>query len=493
MDVDGSIPIPRQIAVVESQIQAHLATLTSLREQLAELQSKLPESQSAPPDPPTPRFPLSLAEYKRYGRQLIMPEIGMPGQLALKNASVLIVGAGGLGCPAAAYLAGAGVGHLGIVDGDVVEESNLQRQIMYGGRVGMMKATALVEAVREYVVVQSCISSHRLMLSRINSSIQATAHPTFLTAEIALPLVSSYSIILDCTDSPASRYLVSDACVLAGKPLVSASALRTDGQLMVLNNPPLPQGEPDGAPCYRCVFPRPPPVDSVLSCAEGGILGPVVGLMGVLQALEAVKIITSWAKRLDGKKSMIDDVKPGMLLFSATSNPPFRNVRLRPTRRPTCVACSASATITDKSLIEGSMDYVQFCGGVPTGPKALPPQLRISAETLAEAIQKHNVTILDVRDQTQFGLCQLDGSVNVPWEAVVAGRDQDDIKDKIRDALVDKSKDVYVVCRLGNDSQEAIRKFKEWGFDEASGWNLQDLIGGLKAWKQNIDGNFPEY
>ena len=194
-----------------------------------------------------------------------------------------------------------------------------------------------------------------------------------LSPETAISTFKDYDVILDCTDTPASRYLISDTCVLLGKTLVSASALRIDGQMMVLNNPPLPPGDPNGGPCYRCVFPKPPPPESVVSCGDGGILGPVVGVMGVLQALEAIKVIT--------QKTPIEASAdpPSLLIFSAYSNPMFRSIRLR-SRKAKCASCSAHATVTKQALESGSLDYVHFCGSVLPNLDPLSPEERISGQ-----------------------------------------------------------------------------------------------------------------
>jgi adenylyltransferase/sulfurtransferase len=207
---------------------------------------------------------------------------------------VLIVGAGGLGCPAAAYIAGAGVGTIGIVDGDVVETSNLHRQILHStAKVGMKKVDSAISFLTSYCLPSLFYFYNTYRLCRLNPNLRYIAHGEHLTPQNAREIVEKYDLVLDCTDHPTSRYLISDICVLLHKPLISASALRTDGQLIVLNSPPLPAGDASGGPCYRCVFPKPPPAESVVSCGDGGILGPVVGTMGVLQALEAVKLITA--------------------------------------------------------------------------------------------------------------------------------------------------------------------------------------------------------
>lgn len=215
------------------------------------------------------------------------------------------------------------------------------------------------------------------------------------------------------------------------------------------------------------------------------MLGPVVGVMGVLQALEAIRVIVAGDKR----------EAPSMLLFSAKDGPQFRTVRLRPKCRKDCAVCSASATISEESLTEGLLDYVQFCG-VPGGPAPLLPEERVSAQTLADAMKAdEGVTpiILDVRDQTQFQLCSIKGSVNLPWQDIV-GHSKDDTATKGRVLqTLGNTKNAFIVCRLGNDSQEAVQRFKDWGLSEDQGWNIRDVVGGLKAWRQEVDENFPDY
>lgn len=335
-------------------------------------------------------------------------------------------------------------------------------------------------------------------------------HVSRLTPETAISIFKNYDLVLDCTDTPASRYLISDTCVLLGKTLVSASALRIDGQLMVLNNPPLPSGDPNGGPCYRCVFPKPPPPESVVSCGDGGILGPVVGVMGVLQALEAIKVIT---QRTSASLSISAD-SPTLLIFSAYSNPMFRSIRLR-SRKPKCAACSAHSTISPQALESGSLDYVQFCGSI-NPVEALTPQERISAENYAKLLSgvnpytgtvsnKSNHILLDVREKVQFELCHIDGSVNVPFSTVSAIPaptldspssnlgDMDMEENDWVSQLRQTEKPIFVVCRLGNDSQITVKKLKELGLSSGGKRYIGDIRGGLHSWRKTVDPEFPEY
>lgn len=325
-------------------------------------------------------------------------------------------------------------------------------------------------------------------------------HRSHLTPTTALDIFKTYDLVLDCTDHPTSRYLISDAAVLSGKPLVSASALRTDGQLMVLNKPPTIPGTREGGPCYRCVFPKPPPAASVLSCGEGGILGPVVGVMGVLMATEAIKIIVAGFDRPGetGSNGIDQSAKKklhSLLLYSAYSNPPFRSVRLRG-KRARCDACSDSATITKDSLESGSLDYAVFCG-VTTPVNILSKTERINAEDyaqkLSEAAEEH--LLVDVRDKVQFDICHIDGSINIPIVELdsIAADNIDGSAHSELSTLQASSGPIYTVCRFGNDSQLAVQKLKALGYEDNGRRYIGDIRGGLRAWKEAVDPTWPEY
>ncbi|KAJ5085059.1 hypothetical protein N7532_009830 [Penicillium argentinense] len=451
------------------------------------------------------RWPLLPEEYRRYGRQMIVSQVGLEGdclvsgkeakttrQLKLRSAKVLLVGAGGLGCPAAQYLAGAGVGTIGLIDGDTVESSNLHRQVLHRTKnVGKYKVDSAIESLQE-----------------LNPHPTYIPHRTHLTPDEAPTIFENYDYILDCTDNPATRYLISDTAVLLGKTLVSASALRTEGQLMVLNNPPQPAGDPEGGPCYRCVFPKPPPADSVVSCADGGIMGPVVGTMGVLQALEAIKVITAPypIKAAAGIPAPARE-SPSLLIFSAYSNPQFRSIRLR-SRRSNCAVCSANATVTLNTIMSGSTDYVFFCGSASL-PSLLGPEERISPE---EYRQKHpgsaagrGSTMIDVREKAQFGICNLVNSINIPISNILAssskksqGQESDqppELPSWIPPEVANSESDdpIYVVCRLGNDSQIAVKRLKELGLDRDGRRYIGDIRGGFRAWREQVDPDWPQY
>jgi adenylyltransferase/sulfurtransferase len=464
-----------------------------------------------PHNPRPSRWPLTAEEYKRYGRQMIMPEIGLHGQLRLKNAKVLIVGVGGLGCPAAAYLAGAGVGTLGLMDGDTVELSNLHRQIAHSAsRVGRSKVDSAYEYLYEYVadtksiIININLNSDLKVITSLNPLPIYNLHPQHLAPSTALQIFLQYDLVLDCTDHPTSRYLISDTCVLAGKPLVSASALRTEGQLIVLNSPPAPQGDPSGGPCYRCVWPKPPPADSVLSCGEGGVLGPVVGVMGVLQALESIKLLASPpAKKIrDELDELMSELtppppppNPTLLIFSTFSPQPFRTIRMR-RRHATCAACSSVSTITPHSLTSGSMDYAAFCG-LTRPVNVLSPDQRVAARDFARLPRDGSNVLIDVRDEVQYQMCALRGSINVPWTGDGKSWVERAFESGAfgQDAGRGGSSDYYVVCRFGNDSQMAANAIEESFADGGMGGGIRvkDIRGGFRAWREEVDPEWPDY
>jgi adenylyltransferase/sulfurtransferase len=329
------------------------------------------------------------------------------------------------------------------------------------------------------------------MLCRLNPHVKYVAHDEHLSPQNAEEIVKDYDLVLDCTDTPSSRYLISDICVLLRKPLISASALRTDGQLIVLNCPPLPPGDPAGGPCYRCIFPKPPPVESVVSCGDGGILGPIVGVMGVLQAVEAVKVIIE-GKLMSTEINRIGDGKhkfATMLLFSANSAQPFRSVKLR-NRRPGCFACSKDSGLILEGLRSGILDYVLFCGS-SSPSNVLKPEERIRARQYKDKAKNEHL-LLDVREKVQFDICCLEGSVNVPFSYFQGKTLREGELEWMPENFPDDAP-IYVVCRLGNDSQVVTKKLKEAGLDNGGRRYVGDIQGGLKAWKEEVDPSWPEY
>ncbi|CAK7199321.1 hypothetical protein SEUCBS139899_001998 [Sporothrix eucalyptigena] len=451
-----SADLRRRIVAAEAELQ-------SLREQLALAEEAEAADRSMQPDSSW-KWPLAASDYDRYARQLILPSVGVQGQLALKKASVVLIGAGGLGCPAALYLAGAGVGHLTVVDGDTVETSNLHRQIGHTtARTGAYKVDSLVEACRER-----------------NPEVKYTAVREHVTVDNIGPLLANATLALDCTDHAAVRYLISDACVLAGVPLVSAAALRTDGQLSVLN---WPVGR---GPCYRCVFPRPPPAASQMSCAEGGVLGPVVGVMGVLQALEAIRVLT---------QPPPEPLQPTLLLFSASGGPSFRTVRLRG-RRSDCFACSDDSVLKKGDGLDGGWpDYVQFCGGsTAVTQHVLAPEERVSVEMykkLQEEDTPRKHWLLDVREKEFYNMGSIAGAVNVPFSQTRAGSSPEGLPSWLPSGLAEDTAPIYLVCRVGNDSQVVARQLKTLGLDREGTRFVGDVEGGLLAWKQRVDETMP--
>ncbi|KAJ1567541.1 Molybdenum cofactor synthesis protein 3, partial [Cladochytrium tenue] len=395
----------------------------------------------------------SGSSHRRFSRQLLVADLGgLPAHHALRAARVLIVGAGGLGSPAALYLAAAGVGRLGIVDHDVVEPSNLQRQVIHGeADVGRSKAESACAAV-----------------ARLSSFTECVAHDVVLHSGNAIDIISNYDVVLDATDNAATRYLLSDACVLAHKPLVSGSALRMEGQLTVYHHA--------GGPCYRCVFPTPPPPETVTNCSEGGVLGAVTGVIGCMQALEAIKLICGLEVSYSGKLLLLDAVTGS-----------FRAVRLRG-RQATCAACGDAPTIRPGALAD--FDYVQFCGAAATDKDPPPldilgPDERVACEEYAQ-VQASGAphVLLDVRDTNQFAVAALGGAVNVPWRELP--RRLGEVLDLASAGEEDDPLPVYVVCRQGNDSQLAVRLLRAGGLATA-----RDVRGGLRAWSDRVDGEFP--
>lgn len=390
---------------------------------------------------------LNNNEIARYSRQIILSEIGVQGQLKLKRASVLVVGAGGLGCPSSLYLAGAGVGHIGLLDYDEVELTNLHRQLLHTeSTVGLTK-----------------VDSARAYLEELNSQIEVSTHHIQLTSDNALAILERYDIIVDATDNVATRYLLNDACVLLKKPLVSGSALQLEGQLTVYNH--------KTGPCYRCLFPTPPPPGTVTNCGDGGVLGAITGVIGALQALESIKIILG-----------NDGVLSGRLLLFDGHQSAFRNLKLRG-KKADCAVCSENASLT--KLI----DYEQFCSMKATDKDShlslLKPHERITAQEYKSLLDR-NIPhhLIDVRGANQFEICQLPSSINVPIEDILKNRR--DVTEECREG------DVFVVCRRGNDSQLAVQHLAPL-FEERGLSAPRDIVGGLHAWARTVDREFPIY
>ncbi|KAH8305416.1 hypothetical protein KR018_002823, partial [Drosophila ironensis] len=433
--------LKREIAELKVTLSRKESSLRRLEEKLESPPQDQGDGQEAA------HTKLSNDDIARYSRQLILPDFGVQGQLRLKNASVLIVGMGGLGCPAAQYLAAAGCGSLGLIDHDVVEPNNFHRQILHANqRCGLSK-----------------VESAKIALLELNPHCKIRCHKGLLDSNNAMLLIQSFDVVLDCSDNVATRYLLNDACVILRKPLVSGSALKMDGQLTVY-------GYANG-PCYRCIYPVPPPPEAVTNCGDGGVLGPVTGTIGAMQALEAIKIIVG-----------LGDVLSGRLLIFDGSSCLFRNIRIR-AKRPNCHVCSA------QPLINELIDYEMFCGMHATD-KDHPLQLlfgeeRMSALKYRKTLQQHPHLLIDVRQTAEFEICQLPEAVNVPLAQIL----DDSYLKRFATELQDKTLPIIMVCRRGNDSQIAVQHVRN-RFPEHS---VRDLVGGLHAWAEYVDANFPVY
>lgn len=396
---------------------------------------------------------LSLEEYRRYGRQMIVPGFGsLGGQLRLKQAKILVIGAGGLGCPSLLYLCGAGVGTIGIVDDDLVDLSNLHRQVLHTTeRVGMLKC----ESAKEY-------------LNLLNPNVNVITHPERLTNGNAFGIISHYDLVVDCTDTPATRYLINDVSVLCGKTIVSGSGVKADGQITVLNFH-------NQGPCYRCFYPKPPNPESVSTCGDSGVLGPAIGLTGVALAQETIKVVTGYYDA---------DFKPFLSMYSGYPQQNMRVFKMR-NRQPSCAVCGAIPSISRATIESNAIDYAAFCGLVDSN--VLTEDLRVSARDFKKVLDNQTVVLIDVRPTEQFGITKLPNSINISWEHNLANMDS---IDKYLPLGFDKHVDpVYVVCRYGNDSQLATRKLiEEFGFK-----HVKDIKGGINKWSADVDPTFPIY
>jgi adenylyltransferase/sulfurtransferase len=330
------------------------------------------------------------------------------------------------------------------------------------------------------------------------------SHPVHITPQNAADIISQYDLVMDCTDNPATRYLISDVCVLLQKPLVSAASVQKSGQLIVLNCPPTPQGTVDGncAPCYRCCFKNPPPPSSMMSCGEAGIMGPVVGMMGVAQAGEAIKIIASalhLPSQSDGPERNLR--QPSLLIYtydleSAVGPYSFRALKMG-SRKKNCFACGENSTLTLEGIKSGNPNYDQFCS-VPTSSRSLLPEERITAAAYHRARERGELPehiLLDTREKEHFSLGKIDGAVNLPFskflmKAAAIKRDGSPVDDILPTDSTGVDTPIFVVCRRGLDSQEAVEKLKELGLDNGGQRKIVDIIGGMKAWKEEADPSF---
>jgi adenylyltransferase/sulfurtransferase len=378
---------------------------------------------------------LSREEISRYARHLIIPDVGLEGQKRLKAARVLLIGAGGLGSPLALYLSAAGVGHIGLVDFDVVDVTNLQRQILHGTKdVGRKK-----------------LDSARERIADVNPNVELTTYETTLTSKNALDIIEKYDIVVDGTDNFPTRYLVNDACVLLGKPNVYGSIFRFEGQASVFSA--------NDGPCYRCLFPTPPPLGVVPSCAEGGVLGVLPGLVGTIQATETIKLILGIGETLVGRLLLIDAL-----------GAQFRTVKVR--KNPACPMCG---THEIKELI----DYDEFCGIKPEAGSmkredAMP---EITPVELAERLRAGDVELIDVREPHEWDIARIPGARLIPlgeFPAVIPS--------------LDKTHDIVVQCRSGVRSGKAVRQLQAAGFTR-----VRNLAGGILRWSDDVDPTVVKY
>jgi sulfur-carrier protein adenylyltransferase/sulfurtransferase len=380
---------------------------------------------------------LSTDDLSRYSRHLILPEVGMEGQRRIKDARVLCVGTGGLGSPLAFYLAAAGIGTLGLVDFDVVDASNLQRQIIHSTKdIGRKKLDSAEEK-----------------LTALNPAIKIVKHDTMLSSANALGIMKDYDIVADGTDNFPTRYLVNDACVLLGKPNVYGSIFRFEGQASVFAT--------EAGPCYRCLYPEPPPPGLVPSCAEGGVLGILPGLVGVIQATEVIKLILGKGDSLVGRLLLVDAL-----------NMRFRELKLR--KNPECPVCGTNPSVT--ALI----DYEHFCGIVPETPQEKNvkngiPQLTVK-ELKARRDAGEDIFLLDVREPYEYQIAQIGGTL-IP---------QNDVPNRL--AEIPRDREIIVHCRSGARSQKIAELLKQSGYKDVA-----NVAGGILAWADEIDPSVQKY
>ena len=378
---------------------------------------------------------LSNDEIRRYSRHLILPEFGMTGQRRIKDGSVLLIGTGGLGSPLALYLAAAGVGHIGLVDFDVVDESNLQRQIVHGtGTLGVLKT-----------------ESAKRRLADLNPNVEVTTYETQITSENALELMRPYDVIVDGTDNFPTRYLTNDASVMLGKPNVYGSIFRFEGQATVF----YPK---EGGPCYRCLYPEPPPPGLVPSCAEGGVLGVLPGVIGTIQATEAIKLLAGIGDTLMGR----------LMLYDALAMR-FRELKLR--RNPECPVCGEHPSVTEL------IDYEQFCGIVPE-----PVQTDFSgeitpADTAAWLRGDDPPFLLDVREANEWEIGRIPGAVRISVN---------ELQGRLNE--LDTAREMVVYCRSGVRSGRAVDMLKAAGFRK-----VKNMTGGILRWADEVDPSVPKY
>jgi molybdopterin/thiamine biosynthesis adenylyltransferase/rhodanese-related sulfurtransferase len=384
-----------------------------------------------------PAADLSVDEVKRYSRHLIIPDVGMAGQKRLKNAKVLVVGAGGLGSPALLYLAAAGVGTLGIVDFDTVDESNLQRQIIHGvSDIGKSKAESAKESIAE-----------------VNPYVKVILHKVRLESDNVMEIFAPYDLIIDGTDNFATRYLVNDACVLLHKPYVWGSIYRFDGQASVF--------WADYGPCYRCLYPEPPPPGMVPSCAEGGVLGVLCASIGSIQVNEAIKLITGIGESLSGRLMIYDALEMS-----------YKTVKIN--KDPECAVCGKNPTVTEL------IDYEAFCGAVSEEAEAAVVGSTISAKDLKGMLDRNdNIFLVDVREPNEYEIVSIPGATLIPKGEFLNGSALEQLP---------QDKQIVLHCKSGARSAEVLAVLKAAGFADAV-----HVGGGVLAWVNQVDPSLPTY
>jgi len=382
---------------------------------------------------------LSQDQISRYSRHLLLPEVGVEGQEKLCNSKILCIGTGGLGSPVALYLAAAGIGKLGLIDFDVVDKSNLQRQIAHGeSTVGKLKVDSAKEKIAD-----------------LNSDVEVVVYNERLSSKNALEIFKDYDVIVDGTDNFPTRYLANDACVLLKKPYVYGCILKFDGQVSVFDS--------RTGPCYRCLYPEPPPPGLVPSCAEGGVLGVLCGVIGTLQATEAVKLALGKGDTLNGRLMLYDAL--GMK---------FREMKLRKDKN--CTICSDHPTITEL------IDYEQFCGILPPEEKTVSADMEIEPKAVKAMMDnKKSFKLVDVREPSEFGICKIEGSILVPLG---------DVKARDRSLLngLDPADEIVTHCHHGVRSLTAAEILKEMGFT-----NVKSMSGGIDEWSVQVDESVARY
>jgi adenylyltransferase/sulfurtransferase len=384
---------------------------------------------------------LQAEQIKRYSRHILLPEVGVEGQKKLLNAKVLIIGAGGLGSPLALYLAAAGVGTIGIVDFDQVDASNLQRQILFTmDDVGKNKAELAAQR-----------------LQQLNSDVQVIPYVMMLKRDNILDILKDYDILIDGTDNFPTRYLTNDACVFLKKPNIYGSIFRFEGQVTVFK---VPEG-----PCYRCLYPEPPPPGLVPSCAEGGVMGAMVGTIATLQAIETIKLITGIGNSLMGR-----------LVIYNSLDLKFRELKLR--KDPACPVCGEHPSITQL------VDYEQFCGmtveSTQTKDAVMNTNIEISPLELKVRLdEKENLVLIDVREPNEYEICRIEGSILIPLS---------ELGNRFHELEKFKNKTIVVHCKVGGRSMRAIQFLKQQGFS-----NLLNLAGGIAEWANQVDPSMPRY